>query len=358
MPWYLTLLITIAIIVLSAFFVVIEFSLLAARRHRLEEEAGTSRAARGALRAMNELTVMLAGAQLGITAATFALGAITKPAVHRAIMPMLHVLPMPEVATDAIAFLLSLFVVTFLHLVIGEMAPKSVAIAHPEAAAKAVALPANAYVAILRPLLQWINRVANWLVRKAGVEPVERAAAGGYDSETLKALVEHSTETGTLDAEAATQIASLIQFESRTVGSLVAERTTPATAVDHDATVADVQHAAYTSGHFRILLRPAPDARPGTILQVVHVRDTLLADPAAPASTLAFDALLLQESLTLQGALERMRQASKQLAVVVPDEGVPRILGVLSASDFLDQIWPTIEGGLSPQARAALRPSQ
>lgn len=347
MPWYLTVLITIAIIIVSGFCVIIEFALLAARRHRLEEDAPTSKAARGAIRAQNELTMMLAAAQLGITACTFALGAITKPAVHRWLMPPLEALGIPVVVADVVSFILALFVVTFLHLVIGEMAPKSWAIAHPETASKAIALPANGLVAVLRPLLKWINHVANRLVARTGVEPVDRAAAGGYDADTLRTLIEHSTETGALDQEAADQIASLIQFESRTVGEVVGARRRPATAVDHDATVADVQAAARESGHFRILLRPAPDVAPGSKLKVVHVRDTLLSEPDTPAASLAREALHLEESSTLQGALERMRLASKQLAVVVPDSGKPRILGVLTAADFLDQIWPTIEVNLA-----------
>ena len=135
---------TIALIVLSAFFVIIEFSLLAARRHRLEEQASTSAPARAALRGMNELTIMLAVAQFGITICTFALGAITKPAVDAWLAPLFTAVGAPFWLADSAAFVLSLLFVTFLHLVIGEMAPKSWAIAHPELAATIIALPARA----------------------------------------------------------------------------------------------------------------------------------------------------------------------------------------------------------------------
>ncbi|MFP3440961.1 CNNM domain-containing protein, partial [Pantoea sp. SIMBA_133] len=118
-----------------------EFSLLGARRHRLEAEAGRSRAARAALKGVDELTLMLAAAQLGITLCTFALGAITKPAVDAWLGPVLEDWGIPAAAAGTASFVLSLLAVTFLHLVIGEMAPKSWAIAHPETAAKAVAVP-------------------------------------------------------------------------------------------------------------------------------------------------------------------------------------------------------------------------
>ena len=113
-------LVTIGIIVLSAFFVAVEFALLAVKRHRLEDAAAKSRAARAALRNASELTVLLAGAQLGITVCTLALGAITKPAVHDWLMPVFTSIGLPEVTADVIAFVLALFIVTFLHLVIGE----------------------------------------------------------------------------------------------------------------------------------------------------------------------------------------------------------------------------------------------
>lgn len=340
MPWYVVTVLTVVIIAVSAFFVVVEFALLAARRHRLEATAETSRSSRAALRGMNELTLMLAGAQLGITAATFALGAITKPAVHHAMVPLLELLRLPTAVADGAAFVLSLFVVTFLHLVIGEMAPKSWAIAHPEPAARLVAQPAGWFVTLLRPLLLWINTMANALVRRTGVEPVDRAAAGGYDAATLHGLVEHSTQAGALDEASGAQLSRIIRFGYATVGELVKGRRAPASAVDHDATVADVQRAARESGHFRILLRPDPDATGGRPLRLVHVRDTLLANPAGEARRLSREVPQVPESATLQETLEILRSAKHQLAVVVPDDGPPRILGVVTTADLLDEIWP------------------
>jgi CBS domain containing-hemolysin-like protein len=122
---------TVLIIAASAFFVAIEFAVLAAKRHRLEDAAASSRSARAALRSSNELTVLLAGSQLGITIATLALGAITKPAVHHWITPVLEGWGAPLWVADVAGFVLALIIVTFLHLVVGEMAPKSWAIAHP-----------------------------------------------------------------------------------------------------------------------------------------------------------------------------------------------------------------------------------
>src|SRR5699024_9640439 len=116
---------TLGLIIASAFFVIIEFALLGARRHRLEADAARSPSARAAIRGLDELTVMLAGAQLGVTACTFALGAVTKPAVDAWLGPALSSLGAPAGVADVVSFALSLLLVTFLHLVAGEMAPKS-----------------------------------------------------------------------------------------------------------------------------------------------------------------------------------------------------------------------------------------
>lgn len=356
MPWWLTLIISIAIIAASAFFVMLEFSLLAARRSRLEEEAEHSGGARSALRAQNQLTMMLAAAQLGITGATFALGAITKPAVKELLSPVFYALGLPDAVAYAISFALALFIVTFLHLVVGEMVPKSWAIAHPETAAKAAAPLGNGMVAVLRPLLTWINHIANRLVKVTGVEPVDRAAAGGYDATTLSNLVEHSTQVGVLDKEAGHRIRALIELGQTTVGDIAAGHADRVIVMPDSATVADIQKAAQRSGHFRVLMQPAPGEK--YAYRYVHVRDTLLAEPDAPASAMASEVMRLPENTTVSEAVELLRAASRLMAVVVPAEGEPRILGVITTEDLMDKLWPSLnsrhKAGLRPTASASV----
>lgn len=334
---------TAALIVLSALFVIIEFSLLGARRHRLEEDAQTSRAARSALRSMNELTVMLAGAQLGITVCTFALGAVTKPAVDAWLGPILTGWGIPEHIADGAAFLLSLLFVTFLHLVVGEMAPKSWAIAHPETAAKVTAGPSRACIWVLRPLLIWINRVANRLVAASGVTPVDRAAVGGQDAETIRHLVEHSASEGALEPQYHGRLAGVFELQDRTVGDLLDPQARP-TAVLGDATVADIQEAATRSGHLRILIADPQ----GGVPSVLHVRDTLLESADRPAAELARPAFTLPVRTPLHEALAALRQAGEQLVAVMDGE---RFVGVVTLSDFLQRILATQDGDAAP-ARA------
>ena len=326
------IIVTIGLIVASAFFVIIEFALLGARRQRLEAEAPTSRSARAALRGMNELTIMLAVAQLGITACTFALGAITKPAVDYALGPVLESWGIPAWITGGTSFALSLFLVTFLHLVVGEMAPKSWAIAHPERAAKLVSPLGRALAWVLRPLLLGINKIANRLVAASGVEPVDRAAAGGHDVETIRALVEHSAAKGALPPRLQAQIDQVIELEALTVDDLV-----PAdqhiVSVPADGTMADVQRAAAESGHMRFPLCEAD----GSLAGVVHVRDTLVRGAGDAAREVARPAFALSRNVPVFEALARMREHSEQLAVVVEDG---RAAGLVTVADILRRVRP------------------
>lgn len=339
MSWWMVTLITTALIVASAFFVVVEFALLAARRHRLEEEAERSASARAALRGMNELTVMLAFAQLGITACTFMLGAITKPAIDYALSPLFEQWGLPYVAADIVAFMLALIVVTFLHLVIGEMAPKSWAIAHPETAAKATGISARALTWPLRPFLLWINRIANRLVKASGVEPVEKAAAGGQDVDTIRQLVAHSKAAGTLEMQYSEPIARAIALSTLSVGEIVRTDRVP-TAVSENATIGELRKVAAASSHLRILVGAGAAAR------VVHVRDTLALDPDSPVKDIAREALILTPSTPAYEALARMRRERVQLSTVVDGE---RLLGVVTLDDLLREILP----GSNPTAPVA-----
>lgn len=335
-------LITVALIALSALFVIIEFALLGARRHQLEELAPTSVSARAALRGMNDLTLMLAGAQLGITVCTFALGAVTKPAVDAWLGPVFITWGLPFWAAGGTAFALSLFVVTFLHLVVGEMAPKSWAIAHPEKSALAIGVISRAFIWPLKPLLRWVNSLANGLVRASGVEPVESAAVGGQDIATIRQLVEHSAKVGTLEPEMQQQLSGFIDLGTMPVIALVASDVAP-TQVLPQATAADIRAAALQSGHMRILMFAVGDGPPS----VVHVRDTLRLPDAQFAANIARPAFVLDAQTPVYEALARMRESSVQIAIVMHNDAV---CGIVTLADILKRVLPA---GIAAQKAVA-----
>jgi CBS domain containing-hemolysin-like protein len=152
---------------------------------------------------------------------------------------VIHAWGAPVWVADAVGFVLALSVVTFLHLVIGEMAPKSWAIAHPERAAVMLAIPMRAFMFLTRPLLVALNHAANWCLRRVGVTPVDDLDAG-QDPDALHHLVEHSATVGTLDPRYYRNLASALDLERLTVDDIVS-RTADLSTVSTDGDTADIQ---------------------------------------------------------------------------------------------------------------------
>lgn len=332
-PWLIAVL-TVVLIAASAFFVAVEFALIAARRHRLEDAASTSRAARAAVRSSSELSVLLAGSQLGITVCTLALGAITKPAVHHWLTPLVEKLGAPLWAADIAGFVLALAVVTFLHLVVGEMAPKSWAIAHPEKSATMLAIPMRAFMWLTRPLLTALNRMANWCLRKVGVTPVDEVESG-QNPAALRHLVEHSATVGTLDERYHGNLTSALELETLTVADIVRPNTVP-TAVAPDADRGVIQAASRVTGHLRLLVRDGDG-----IHGVVHVRDSLTAAAHISAREFMRPVLALTTTVPVYEALHTMRDTRNHLAVVTtPDTG--ELVGLITITDVLQRLLPAV----------------
>ncbi|MCW7991338.1 membrane protein, partial [Streptomyces platensis subsp. clarensis] len=199
MSFPMALFVTVLLLIGSGFFVAAEFALVAAKRHRIEKAvADGQRGAKAALAGMRELSLMLAGAQLGITVCTLGLGSISKPAISHRLDPLLVDLGLPTGLSYGIAFAVAMIIVVFLHMVVGEMAPKSWAIAHPERSAMLLTPAFRAVVKAVRPLLWLLNRVSNALVRLCRVQPRDELAAV-HNREQLTHLVAESERLGLID---------------------------------------------------------------------------------------------------------------------------------------------------------------
>ena len=331
-PWVITA-ITLAVIGLSAFFVAVEFALIAAKRHRLEDAAADSRSARAALRSSTELSVLLAGSQLGITACTLALGAITKPAVHHWITPVAETLGLPLWIADIVGFVLALVIVTFLHLVVGEMAPKSWAVAHPERSAIMLALPMRAFMFLTRPLLHVLNNAANACLRLVRVEPVDEVGQA-HTPEALRQLLQHSAQAGTLEKESSEALLGPLDLTRLTLDELVAGRPEP-TAVGPAASAGEVREVSRHDRHRRILVRTEAA---GPLSHVLHVRDVLGLAEDAPIAEAARPVTVVDGTMTVVRAFEEMREDSVQLALVERADGSH---AVVTVTDVLTHLLTT-----------------
>jgi len=216
--------------------------------------------------------------------------------------------------------------------------PKSWAIPPPELSARIIGIPSRGFIWVFRPFLLWVNDIANRLVARSGVEPVDRAAVGGRDADTIRHLVEYSTQVGVLQPTLQSQISDVIELEGLTVEAITKPNTAP-TSVTLDAVVADVRAAALASGHLRILLRDDT----GRFPRVVHVRDTLQARDEQRADDFARPAFRVDATTPVYELLRKMREQRVQLAVV---EKGQQLLGVVTLTDVVSRVLPRTGGSL------------
>ncbi|WP_425825562.1 hemolysin family protein [Streptomyces fractus] len=333
MSFPMALFITVLLLIGSGFFVAAEFALVAAKRHRMEQAvASGARGAKAALAGMRELSLMLAGAQLGITICTLGLGSISKPAISHELDPLLHSWGLPSGLSYGVSFAFAMIVVVFLHMVVGEMAPKSWAIAHPERSAMLLAPPFRAVVKVVRPLIRVLNMVSNALVRMCRVTPRDELAEV-HNREQLTHLVVESERLGLISKDDSELITSSLVEPLTPVGDLQ----TPAeriTSVPADADLDAILATAAARDRSRLLVR-AGDRVVGS----VHARDALIARSRGRATTAGELARPVPELLavdTVGQAIEQLRHRRASLAVVRDDTG--RLTGLVALDDLLARL--------------------
>ena len=323
------------LLVVNGLFVAAEFALLASRRTRIEQlEAQGVPGARQAAAGLRELSLMLAGAQLGITICSLGLGAVAEPALAHGFESALEQFHLPEAAVHAIGFSVALAIVVFLHLVVGEMAPKSWAIANPERSAVALARPFRGFTLLFRPVIRVLNAAANGLVRLCGVEPQDERAMV-HSSADLLLVLDESARHGAIPAEDHRLLTRTIRLSGLTAGMAMTPRAQVAAVAADDALDA-VAEVARTTGRTRLVVH---DGDLDHVVGVVHAKDILLVDVAerstVTARELARPAVVATTVRPLEDVLVEMRTAHQHLAVVI-DAGT--VVGVLSLEDVLEEL--------------------
>ena len=332
--------VSVVLLVLNGFFVAAEFAIVAAKRHRLEERAAEgSRPARAAVEASRQLSLMLAGAQLGITLCTLGLGAIAKPAVAYLLDPLFQQFGMPEQAAYPVAVAISVTIVVFLHMVVGEMAPKSWAISHPESSAMLLAIPFRAFTILVKPLLWVMNSLANVLLRIGGVDPVD-TLGNAHTPADLQLLLAQSYEHGVLEDADHQILSGTLRLAEETVTSVMFP-TGEAVTIPRASTAADVERISQDSGRSRLfVVEPVGRSGQQRIRGIVHVREAILATAQGRADAPLGDLLQpvgsLPASMTLIDAVSSLRQQRSQLALVRDEQGM--VVGMVSMEDILEQI--------------------
>ncbi|MDH3189455.1 MAG: hemolysin family protein [Acidimicrobiia bacterium] len=321
------------LLIANGFFVAAEFSFITARRNVLEEREG--RSSKVAVGLNKNLSLSLAGAQLGITMASLALGAVAEPAIAGFLEAGLGLVGLTEATKHAIALVVALLIVVFLHMVIGEMAPKNIAISSPEPTAIALALPFRAFIVVFRPLIAMLNGTANLVLRLFGVQPAD-ALEVGHSAEDLAIVIGAGQKEGVIGEFAHNLLTGAIVFGNRDASEVMTPRP-DVIAAEVDDSAAAVLQLMQRTGHSRILIHTGDL---DDVIGFVHIKDLISTDPESLSEPVSPEmirlALAVPESASLQSVLTSMRRARSHIGIVVDEHG--SAAGIVTMEDIAEEL--------------------
>ena len=356
----LALVLVVVLIAANGLFVAAEFSLVAVRRPVIEDAAaGGDRAARRVLRELQQLSFVLSAAQFGITVTSLLVGFLAEDAVgDTLVVPVVEALGLPAESSRGISIATAFLLSTGLQMVVGELAPKNLAIARPEAVSRATAPAMRLFGWGFGPIIRVFDRSAAWMTERAfGVEVAEELA-GGHTLDELSRIIAASSDEGVFSDQQAELLSRAVGLWDRRASEVLV----PAPDVvwlDADQSVDDLREASRRTGHSRFPVRDGDD-----VLGTVHVKDLLRVErhdlSAGPrdGSTprvrdLATPCLIVPESEPLRRLLASLRSERRTFAVVVDEYG--SVAGILTLEDLLEQLVGDIEDEFDRTRVAAVR---
>ena len=333
------LLLSIALIAANGFFVGAEFAVLAARRGRLEPLLRTSRGARTALRAIEQLPLMISACQFGITLASLGLGALGEPAVAALLVGPFEAMHLPHQLVHPVSLAIALTLISALHMLLGEMVPKNLALAGPERAAVLLAPPLLAFVRVFRPVIIALTAVATGVLRLLHIEPVSEVG-DAPNRDSVAALIGESREEGLLEPDQHDLLSGALAFEEMNANAVRLPLDTLIT-VPPDVTPARIEALVAATGFSRFPVKAEENAgAAGELTGYIHLADVLDTDPVRrhrPVDRRWIRPLSdVPTNATLQTVLASLRRSGSHMARVVDDNGQTQ--GVIALEDVLEQI--------------------
>ena len=337
------------LVVANAFFVAAEFALVSARRTRIEAMVRQGdRKAKAVRAAQQDLYRQLSAAQLGITVASVLLGFVAEDTVAYFFREWLASLPtwLAFLGRAGVASVIALSLISFLHVVFGEQAPKAVAITHPEAVSRWVATPLLIFSWITRPATGLLNSSANVLIRLMGIKGASPELERIHSPEEIRMLVEQSEEGGSLQQEDARLLEGVFEFSEKTAQDVMTPRTQMA-ALSADLTVEEAADQVAIYGRSRY---PVYTDSLDEIIGVVHAKDILAALRARPGQTVRIimrPPLFVPGTREVEDVLADMKRLKTHLAIVLDEYG--GTAGLVTMEDLLEEIVGPIYDEYDPQ---------
>jgi CBS domain containing-hemolysin-like protein len=318
----------------NAFFVGAEFSLISVRRSTIEPKAAKgSRAATTTLRALENLSHLMAGAQLGITLCSLGLGAVAEPVIAHLLEDPFHSLGVSEQLLHPLSFAIALTLTVFLHVVIGEMVPKNIALAKPERSALLLTPILVSILKILNPVVHLLNWLANMILRLMGVSP-RTEVASTYTRDEMADLVLESQKGGLLSDDNRILLSGALSFDTQTVRD-IAMPTSEMVTVDKSATYGLVEELAARTGFSRF---PVVDKK-NQAIGYVHIKDIIKADTEKRETKIDKKYIRklagINSSQSIRMTLKIMQRSGAHMALVSKDN---HVVGLVTLEDVLEEL--------------------
>jgi CBS domain containing-hemolysin-like protein len=330
---FLELLAVAVLILLNAYFVAAEYGLVTARRTRIHElEQQGNKRARAVLQIVADPPRFIAAMQLGVTATSLAIGALGEQALARVFDPIL---------ASVIAFALAFLIITFLHVVVGELVPKGVALGHSETTALAVSAPVRGFFVLFKPLIWILQRSSEAILRALGLQP-----PGGevdvYSEAELKMLLSRSTEEGQLEQQEQEMLYKVFDFADKEVSTVMVPRP-EVVALSIDLPPEEALAAVIESPYTRY---PVYRSSLDEVVGILHVRDLFSALNDRGIAGVELEQLLrpahiVPETKDLAALLTEFRRANQHMAIVIDEYG--DLEGIVTLEDLLEEIVGEIE---------------
>jgi CBS domain containing-hemolysin-like protein len=330
----LLLLAVLVLVLLNGFFVASEFALVRVRRARIEEDAEAGRrGARLALRQLDDLSRYLAACQLGITLASLGLGWLGEPAFAELLRPIFESVGLGDATSGATAVIIAFIIITVLHVVFGELAPKSLAIQKAETTVLVTSRPLELFRKLFAPFIYLLNSAGNWVVRVLGVEPASESELASTP-EDLQILIAQSEEGGALEPEEADMLEGVFGLGETLTRDIMTPRP-EVTTLWADAPVREALEEALRTRHSRF-----PVLNGDGVLGVVHLsqlaRGLLEEGEGVPVRPIAGPALFVPETLPVDELLRQLQARRASMAVALDEYG--DFSGVVTVEDVIEEI--------------------
>jgi magnesium and cobalt exporter, CNNM family len=331
-----SLAIGLALVLINGFFVAVEFAFTASRRPALDERAAEgNRLARWALASMNELPITFAGAQLGVAAMSLGLGFVIEDSLEVAFHDMFAAIGIPEGAVTPLSLVIALLIVSFVHNVVGEMAPKNATIASPERVALLVAAPFRFYVTLFRPVIVFLSWLAGGVLRLLRVE-TRHSIESTHSAEDIATLVKTIGAGRVIDPSSSRLLTSALSFQSTVVSEVMVPRP-DLVALGIGETASHFEATMVATGHSRI---PVFGDDLDDIRGFVHAKDLIaveidhLDEPIDPS--LIRTVPVVPETTPISPVMEMMRSEGVHLAVAIDEHG--SVAGLVTLEDIAEEL--------------------